>query len=132
MLTSLRFIHSVWRQQTYVSEAVVVSYKDSIAKFTVAWKALGWAGTVWVHWVIAHSGYLLQTHRSLYLFSSIPTEHKHKAFKVDMRHTFHGRSHKRPRVSAAGILHAVNNHALDVGLQLLKHSGGPDRKKRRL
>lgn len=42
---------------------------------------------------------------------------EHKRFKVDMRHTFRGRSIKRVHLTRSGLLHVVNNHALDVGLQ---------------
>ena len=37
------------------------------------------------------SRYFLNRYRSLTIFSSIPSEVKHKTFKVDMRHTFRAR-----------------------------------------
>ena len=91
-----------------------MQYNACVTKFAMAWNAFKWRGTVWVHWAIAHSGFLLRTHGSIYLFSSIPTEHKHKGFKVDMRHTFHARVARCPRVSRG----VVDNHGLDAALRI--------------
>ena len=119
LLTNLRYIHTIWRQKLFVSDEQLCLYAVAIDKFSSAWRALQWAGTVWVHWTIAHSELLLHKHRSLYI-SSIPTEHKHKKFKVDDRHTCVTHCGRRTRVSRGGLLHLVENHALDVAL-LLEH-----------
>ena len=78
LLFNLRQVHAIWRQKEFVSDATLAAYASQVEKFAAAWNAFLWKGTVWVHWVIAHSTFLLRRHRSLYIFTSIPTEHKHK------------------------------------------------------
>ena len=40
--------------------------------------------STWVHWLVRHSVLLSKTHRSFYLFSSIPTERRNVEFKLDV------------------------------------------------
>ena len=52
----------------YISDQMLADYNANVNKFAKAFSAFNKKGTVWVHWVIAHSGFLLTTHRTLYLF----------------------------------------------------------------
>ena len=130
LLSNLRSMHQVWRQKTFLNDDQISRYSENVHKFAMAWQAFKWQGTIWVHWAIAHSGHLLRQHRSLYLFSSIPTEHKHKTFKLDVRHTFHGCSARRVRITK-GLVHVVDNHALDVVLKIEGANAQARKKNRR-
>ena len=118
LLTSFRAMHAVWVLRERVSNQQLADYSRHVGKFAQAWRALSWKGTVWVHWVIAHSAHLLSLHGTISAFSSIPTEHKHKIFKVDVRHPFHGGRDRKRHLTAGGLAHVVNKHALDLGLAL--------------
>ena len=83
-----------------------------------AWKSLQWKASVWVHLVVCHSTFYIETYRNLYIFSSIPTERRHSVFKLDLRHCYLGYSMSRPHLSQRGLKHVVNMHALDLGLCL--------------
>lgn len=126
LLTSLRHMHGVWTLRGKVTTPQLEQYCSHASKFGQAWRALSWKGTVWVHWVVVHSAHLLTLHGSLSAFSSIPTEHKHKIFKVDVRHSFHGGRDRKRHLTSGGLEHVVNKHALDLGLDL------EDAKRRRL
>ena len=64
---------------------------DHLTKtFSEAWKAFQWKPTIWVHWVCAHSTFFIARSRTLYIFSSVPTEKRHQYFKLDPKHCFHG------------------------------------------
>ena len=126
LLTSLRHVHAVWVLRERATDHQVQQYTAHVSKFAQAWRALSWKGTVWVHWVIAHSAHLLSLHATISAFSSIPTEHKHKIFKVDVRHSFHGGRDRKRHLTSGGLEHVVNKHALDLGLAL------DDAKRRRI
>ena len=68
ILLNLRAIHAVWRMKTFAKDDTLARYEQHVGKFAQAWNVLGWKGTVWVHWTIAHSACLLHKHRSLYIF----------------------------------------------------------------
>ena len=74
MLRALHSLHSFWNRPNLLTETDLSHYLDSVSLLTKTWTALGWKPTVWLHWVCAHSGYYMATFRSLYTFSSIPTE----------------------------------------------------------
>ena len=65
-------------------------------------------------------------YRSIYLFSSIPMEHRKSRFKVELRNCFKGWSVRRPLLKRRGLKHVVNMHALDLGLTIF------DAKRRRV
>ena len=121
----LRNLHHAWQfcgQRTPLTTEEAQEYCAIVARFGEAWRALGWKPTVWVHWLVCHSGCLMAHHRSLYLFSSIPSERRHQGFKRDLRHSFMGWKVKNPRASAVGFKHALELEALDHGLRELKKS----------
>ena len=89
---------------------------------------MGWAPTVWVHWVVAHSGYFLQLYHNLAQFSSVPTERRHQGFKRDLRYSFQGWKISQPSLSNKALAHVLSLDALDKGLQLMGH--GPAKKAR--
>jgi hypothetical protein len=119
LLTSLENIHSLWRVKSYLSQNQIQSYTSHVNKFRQMWTVLKWKPTVWVHWLCAHSVFYVSTHHSMYLFSSIPTEHRHQGFKRDLRVVFHGYKYKNPRVSSSSLTRSVNLDALDQALRLL-------------
>ena len=65
-------------------------YPTWTKEFGEAWGALLWKSTPWVHWLVVHSAHLLMEHRSIRMFSSIPTEYRHRAFKLDIQHSYLG------------------------------------------
>lgn len=140
LLRSLHSLHNFWTQKELLSPAQLDLYAQAIASLHKAWLALGWKPTVWVHWVCAHSTFFLTTYRSLYSFSSIPTEHRHHTFKMDLRHAFEGWKFKSPLLTSRWLTRVVNLNALDQGLHLLSlaNSVGTDaiftnkKKKRKL
>ena len=70
-----------------------------------------------MHCTVAHCGAVLQKYRNLYVFNSIPTEHRHKPFKLDVQNSMHGWCLRRPRVSPRDLTHVLNVETLDVGLR---------------
>ena len=86
-------------------------------KFGEAWFRLGWKSTPWVHWTMAHGGAVLQKYRNLYVFSSIPAQHRHKRLKLAVKNSMRGWCLHRPRVSRSGLTHLLNIETLDVGLR---------------
>ena len=138
-------MHSLWRNKPLLTDVQLISYQDALADFAsteptnvnikeffvrllkyqplnyivglrTAWRSLQWKASVWVHWVVCHSSFF--RYRNLYCFSSIPTERRHSLFKMDLRHCYLGYSMSRPHLARRGLLHVVNMHALDLGLEL--------------
>lgn len=120
LLTAFRVVHNTWSNQSYVSDGEIATYTKNVNIMRTAWRAFSWKITPWVHWVLAHSVQLLTETRNLYLFSSIPTEARHKHFKRDLRTTCLRGRHASPRLAAVGLAHLLNKNALDKGL-LLHH-----------
>ncbi len=131
LLRALSCLHSFWRQKTYLTDHEVVEYQRNIDLFANCWHAFQWKPTVWVHWMVAHSGFFMKTYRTLYLFSSIPSEHRHQTFKLDLRHSFQGWKLQNPSYNERGLRHVVELDSLDQGLQLLKLSKTSDASKKR-
>ena len=119
LLKTLFQIHSFWIQRTILSPEQQNSYHVAVVTLTNAWKSLSWKPTVWVHWVCAHSSFYVRTHRSLYSFSSIPTEYRHQTFKMDLRHAFEGWKFQNPLLTARWLTRVVDLNALDQGLHIL-------------
>jgi hypothetical protein len=118
MLMHLKTMHTLWSLKTLLSASDLLKYKCSVRAFRNSWVAMGWKPTVWVHWVCAHSSFFMHEHRTLYAFSSIPIEHRHQKFKLDLRHAFHGWSYKNPRLSDRCLGHVLRLDALDQGLKI--------------
>ena len=102
----------------YLSDAALAAAKEVQQTFAEEWKKTGRVPGTWVHWAACHSRVFLSQYRSLYIFSTIPTEKKNSAFKLDLGHLFRGWSITRPIYTRRGLLHLVNSHALDLGLLL--------------
>lgn len=89
VLTNLRQCFLVWHR--YVANpSDFIMYPTWTKEFGEAWEALLWKSTPWVHWLVVHSAHLLMEHRSIRMFSSIPTEYRHRAFKLDIQHSYLG------------------------------------------
>ena len=73
--------------------------------------------TILAHWTVCHSGWFVRKYRTMYFFSSVPTERRTLAYKVHIQNTFHGWSVKNPRVSVRGSRHLLNMYRLDVGIK---------------
>ena len=73
-----------------------------------------------------HFIYLIN--KSIYLFSSVPSEHRHQTFKLDLRHSFQGWKLVNPRCNERGLRHVVEMDALNQGLHIL-HKVGNKRKR---
>ena len=111
-------LYGFWRSKVYLSVAALAAAKEVQQTFAHEWKKAGWVLGTWVHWAACHSGVFLSRYRSPYMFSTIPTQKKNSAFKLDLGHLFCGWSIAQPIYTRRGLLHLVNNHALDLGLLL--------------
>lgn len=131
MLRALSCLHGFWRQKTYLTDREVDDYQRNIDLFAKCWHAFQWKPAVWVHWMVAHSGYYIKMYRTLYLFSSIPSEHRHQTFKLDLRHSFQGWKLQNPRCNERGLQHVVELDSLDQGLHLLQLSKDLEASKKR-
>lgn len=134
LLNSFRALHTLWSTTSRLTDAQVDQYTRHAVTFRKAWQALGWKVTPWVHWVAVHSAELMSRYRTLYLFSSIPTEARHRSFKQDLRHCCLVGRRKQPMRAALGLLTVGNHDALDKGLQLYwkRNPGVRPPKRRRL
>ena len=119
MLRSLLNIYNTWRVKKILSPLELSYYDQNLTKFRNMWLSMHWKPTVWVHWLCAHSSYYLEAHRSMYIFSSIPSEYRHQGFKRDLRFTFQGWRVKQPVLMAPSLRKTIHLDALDKGLQLL-------------
>ena len=118
LLASFHSLHATWVVREPVTNQQLTEYSRHVENFAHAWRALSWKGTVWVHWVVVHSAHLLTLHRTISAFSSIPSEHKHTDFKVDVRHSFAGGRDRKRYLTSGGVQHVVEKNALDIGLEL--------------
>ena len=105
------------RQKTPWTNGQVQEAKTHCREIGEAWQSLGWKSTPWVHLSVAHCGAVLQTYCNLYVFSSIPAEHRHKQFKLAVKKSMRGRCLCRPRVSRRRLTLELNVKTLDVGLR---------------
>ena len=114
MLSALHEAWSVWSLRTLATHDIILSYERAMARFGEAWTACGWKPTLWVHWMVCHSASYLSLHKTLYAFSSIPTEYRHKFFKLDVSHSCMAWKMSRPAYSQRSLQHVVRMHALDL------------------
>lgn len=119
LLQAFHTLHRLWRMKTPLGDADIALYATQVDNFRRAWALLQWKVTPWVHWILAHSLNIVKTFRTIYAFSSIPTEMRHKHFKRDLKHCFLGGKRKTPARSARGIVHLLHQDALDKGLYML-------------
>lgn len=119
LLRSLHSLYTLWSQKETLTTDQMLLYDKSVDTLHKSWLALGWKPTVWVHWVCAHSSFYVHSFRSIYSFTSIPTEHRHQKFKMDLRHAFEGWKFANPLVTSRWLTRVVNLDALDQGLHLL-------------
>ena len=117
LLRNVRSLYALWRQKTPLTSGQVQETKTHRRKIGEAWLRLGWKSTPWVHWTVARCGAVLQKYRNLYVFSSIPAEHKHKPFNICDKNSMCGWCLRRPRISRRGLTHVLNMETLDVGLR---------------
>ena len=131
MLRSVAGIHNVWRRRVDITTREVEDYARHVTTLRNCWLALKWKATPWVHWVLSHSSALIRELRNIFMFSSIPSEMRHKPFKRDLRHCFLGGKHTAPRRAATGIAALVAHYdAIDKQLQLQRVSGAPAKHRR--
>ena len=97
-------------------------YIDAVDLLRKTWTTLGWKPRAWVHWICAHSSFYMATYRSISTFSSIPTEHRHQTFKMDLVHAFEGWKFKNPVLTQCWLSRVVQLDALDQGLRILRLS----------
>lgn len=115
---NLHQLHSFWRQKTDLSPFDLTSYHNVTIQFGKLWHSLGWKVSTWVHWVVRHSSALVNLHKNLYMFSSIPTERRNVEFKLDVTHCYKGWKLSRPYACTFGFAHVLNLSSLDVGILL--------------
>ena len=122
ILLALTHLHTLWRKKAYLSDVEVEEAERWAKKLGECWKLMGWKATVWVHWTVCHSGWFVRNYRTMYFFSSVPTERRNSACKVHIQNSFRGWLVKNPRVSVRGMRHLLNMYGLAVGL---KRVGSP-------
>ena len=61
LLHALHHMHGVWRSKVHVAPHQIVAYEAQVVLFAKAWRAFQWKPTVWVHWAVAHSAFLLRS-----------------------------------------------------------------------
>lgn len=133
-LRALHVLHALWRKKDPLTDSDVSLHEKSAHNLAKAWKAFNWKVTPWIHWTTSHSTHFAKKYKSIYLFSSIPTEMRHKTFKLDVRHAFLGGRRKAPARCAKGLTKLLDNDALDKGLivkRLLDPSPEPQAKRSR-
>jgi hypothetical protein len=116
VLASFSALHALWRKKERLTDEDVHACKENARKFGLFWGKLGWAPTPWVHWVASHSGFFVEKYRSLYLFSSIPSEHRNRRFKRALKNSMRGWCMRHPTLATRGLAHVLNMESLDVGL----------------
>ena len=122
ILLALAQFRTLWRKKAYLSDVEVEESERWAKKLGECWKLMGWKTTVWVHWTVCHRGWFVRKHRTMYFFSSVPTERRNSAYKVHIQNSLRGWSVKNPRISVRGMHHLLNMYGLDVGL---KRVGSP-------
>lgn len=130
LLFSVARLHKIWRTKTLLTPEEVDMAEAAAKKVGECWKALQWRATTWVHWTVAHSAFYTRKYRTIYFFSSIPTEYRNSAFKVELKNSFRGWALQRPLYNRAGLTHVLNMHGVDIGLRQLKDLGTKVGKKR--
>ena len=115
LLRNMCSLYALWRHNTPWTNGHVQEAKSHCCKISEAWLKSGWKSTPWVNWTVAHCGAVLHKYRRLYVFRSIPDEHRHKPFKLAVKNSMRGRCLRRPRVSLCGLTHVLNMETLDVG-----------------
>ena len=118
LLHALQHIHSLWHQRTPLQPGSIAEAHHYASKVGQCWAMLQWKPTPWVHWLTTHSPHILQLHQTMYKFSSIPTEQRHKGFKRDLTHCFRGVATATPTAPSPAILHLQRMYSLDIGLLL--------------
>lgn len=120
LLLTLQQLFALWKRKAFLTVEQVGQHRASIQSLSQCWQALGWKPTLWVHWVCAHSHFFVARYRSMAVFSSIPTEHRHQRYKRDLRHAFMGWRLQRPLLSVGWLCRAVELDALDLGLHYFR------------
>ena len=67
---------------------------------------------------------VFRKYRSMYMFTSVPTEWWNSPFKTHLQNCFRGWSMRNPRISKRGMAHILEMYALDEGLKALQKTGG--------
>ena len=114
LLSSLHYAWTVWSLRTVVSPDTLSRYQQAMSAFCEAWTALAWEHTPWVHWMACHSTAYLSVYETMYVFSSIPTEYRHKGFKLDISHSCMAWKLTRPTYTQRSLAHVIRMHALDL------------------
>lgn len=118
-------MHKHWCSKTLLTDVEIVQYHSAVDTFRHAWVGLKWKPTVWVHWACAHSGFFVSMYKSLYAFSSIPTEHRHQKFKQDLRNTCQAWKFQAPLRCKGYLVRCLELDALDQGLRMRHRRGAP-------
>ena len=134
LMNSLQSMFALWHTPRFLLEEEILRYEKVTKTFARTWQALAWKPTVWVHWMVAHSTFFVKKYHTLYIFSSVPVEKRHQAFKHDLKHCFQGWKLSRAYLHRRGLVHCIKLNALDLGIRLeqLKNKEGNDRSRKRL
>ena len=90
LLRNFTSLYGLWKERVPLIAAQISAACAHTARIGECWVKMGWESSPWVHWVVAHSTALLKRYGTLCIFSSIPSEHRHKPFKVVVKNSFRG------------------------------------------
>ena len=126
ILTNLQSCYGIWRKQGILGALDIQNYEMWVREFGEAWQSVGWKSTPWLHWMVVHSTAIVKKHCTIRLYSSIPTEYRHRSFKLDIQHSFLGNKLTRPMFMQRGFGHVLSLNFVDLVLKTF-----PDHKKRK-
>ena len=109
-------LHTLFALRRPLVDAEAHQAQELTSRVGKAWATLKWKSTRWVHWIVCHSARVLRMHRSMHIFSSIPTEHRNSKFKVRIKNSMRGWCLRNLRLSERAMCHVVNMETLDVAL----------------
>ena len=123
IIRSVAHLHRLWGKKTFLSDTEVACADQAAKQLGVCWSLMKWKPTLWLHWTVAHGGWVLRTYRSMYMFASVPTERRNSPFKTHLQSCFRGWSVRNPKISKRGTAHILEMYALDEGLTVLQKRG---------
>ena len=90
IIRSAADLHGLWRKETFLSDPEVACADQAAKQLGVCWSLMKWKPTLWLHWMVAHGAWVLRKYRSMYMFTSVPTERQNSPFKTQLQNCFRG------------------------------------------
>ena len=126
MVKCIEGLYELWRVREMYALTQVERHRALTTKFSKAWGDSGWSPTMWIHWCLAHSAFFAEKCRSIFQFSSIPTEYRHGPYTEEAQNCLKGWSLVRPSMSLHHMHHCMSMNALEQGLLGLEAAKASD------